>query len=239
LSYGVNTEVSRAEEIRIDAQDAGLELSSSAPLSVVLARLEDPVYDPALSSLGEPLTPRIRVTAASTPAGATALLDGEVVDPANVQMLDGTVSVGPVDVTATHTVDLYVAETYCADAAGERGTMGYAGTASVMRNDFILTTANAAPSQLGLYFYGFGEIDVAFGDGRLCIGGPLFRTSTPAAIDGSGLASRALDLTAAPAVSGAGAITAGVTARFQFWYRDPSGPAGYTASDALRVTFLP
>lgn len=235
----VTVEVSRAEEVRIDAQDAGLDLSAAAPLSVVLARLEEPVYDPALSSLGEALTPRITITAASVPAGATALVDGAIVDPASVQILDADVMVGPVDVVATHTVDIHVGELYCSGAAGGGGTMGYAGTASVMRNDFVLTTANAAPSQLGLYFYGFGEADVPFGDGRLCIGGQLFRTSSPAAINGAGDASRPLDLTVAPAASGAGAITAGVTARFQFWYRDPSGPSGFTVSNAMRVTFLP
>ena len=40
--------------------------------------------------------------------------------------------------------------------------------------------------------------------------------------------------------AGGGAITAGSTWNFQFWYRDPQGgPNGFNLSDGMRVTFCP
>ena len=55
----------------------------------------------------------------------------------------------------------------------------------------------------------------------------------------NGLVAYDVDLTKPPTGGGAGMITAGSTWNFQFWYRDPTGPATFNSSDATSLTFLP
>ena len=119
-------------------------------------------------------------------------------------------------------------------------TMGSIGRTSVSANLFSLTTSGALPGGSGLYFYGPNAIQAPFGDGFRCVGGATFRLQPPVAANGIGEVTRALDTTASPAVSGAGAITPGATWNFQLWYRDPMGPGGngFNLSNGLEVTFV-
>lgn len=68
------------------------------------------------------------------------------------------------------------------------------------------------------------------------MGGGITRLGPPSFTNANGDASRLLDFTVAPT----DAILPRSTGDFRFWYRDPSGgPAGFNASDALSVRFLP
>ncbi|HVS11243.1 MAG TPA: hypothetical protein VMS76_15345, partial [Planctomycetota bacterium] len=88
---------------------------------------------------------------------------------------------------------------------------------------------------------GARAVQTPFGDGWKCVGTggvgifrlPVLKTAA------SGTASWKLDVNAPP--SPAGAITAGSTWHFQFWYRDVGGPvgSGFNLSDALTATFCP
>jgi hypothetical protein len=59
--------------------------------------------------------------------------------------------------------------------------------------------------------------------------------------NGSGFASRFVDMTTPPAGSGPGQITPGSTKYFQWYYRNVGGPGGtnFNLSDGLRVDFCP
>lgn len=131
------------------------------------------------------------------------------------------------------------ASNYCTSTVNSSNLPGRIfsdGLGSVAANDFVLHADQLAYSQFGLFFYSTSETQVAFGNGFRCIGNPVFRLSPVTGTSG-GNASRELDLTA---LSGAGAITAGSTWKFQFWFRDPAaGGAGFNLTDGLSVDFIP
>jgi hypothetical protein len=130
------------------------------------------------------------------------------------------------------------------NSLGLAAVLNGAGTTSVASNDFVLTTSGGIPSNFHLYFYGPETTQQPFGDGTRCVGpGPLglFRLLPPELYSADGVASRWLDLTAAPAASGPGRIAPGSIWYFQDWYRDPHLPGGFgfNFSSAIQVSFGP
>ena len=119
--------------------------------------------------------------------------------------------------------------------------MDFTGSTSISANNFSLRTTDGVPNVFGLYFYGPNMIQAPFGDGFRCVGGQTFRIQPPAQFNGSGVVTRAVDFTSPPAGSGGGAITAGSSWNFQFWFRDPMGPGGngFNLSDGLNASFIP
>ncbi|MCB9915166.1 MAG: choice-of-anchor B family protein [Planctomycetes bacterium] len=132
----------------------------------------------------------------------------------------------------------------CAAAPNSSGSgcvLSASGAPALGLNDLVLEASGGVPGQFGVYFYGAAPAAAPFGDGTLCVGGATYRLQPPVAFDAAGHGSRALDLTAAPAAAGPGAITAGSTHVFQLWYRDPQGPggSGFNLSSSLVVDFCP
>ncbi|MAF64514.1 MAG: hypothetical protein CMJ84_02480 [Planctomycetes bacterium] len=126
---------------------------------------------------------------------------------------------------------------YCATnshSGGSAANLGWTGSASVRANDLELLCTGAVPGQSVMFFYGAGQTEQPFGDGFLCVTGPIFRLSVGSA-DVSGGATHALDI-GSPS-DPAGQITLGSTWFFQVWYRDPGGPSGFNLTDALEATF--
>jgi hypothetical protein len=136
---------------------------------------------------------------------------------------------------------------YCVggvNSTGMRAEISHAGSASVSANDLVLVADKCPPNKPGLFFYGPQQVFTPLGDGFQCVGpGALatYRLNPAVAIDGAGHIARPLDLNAPPANTGGGAIEAGNTWYFQFWFRDPSGPGGggFNLSDGLGVPFCP
>ncbi len=136
------------------------------------------------------------------------------------------------------------ASNYCVAGVNSNGTaaaISQSGTASISANNFTLDVTGALPGALGLFFYGSGQAQIPLAEGTLCVVGGasgIHRLQPPLSIDGAGNGSRYLDFTQAPANAGPGAISAGSTFNFQFWYRDPTGgPGGSNLSDGLEVIF--
>ena len=110
------------------------------------------------------------------------------------------------------------------------------GTTSVARDDFALAVTGSVPNETGLFVMSDTKQETPFGEGWRCVGQPLFRFAFQRA-DSQGVAERAVDLDAPPAL---GRIVASSSWFFQWWYRDPmGGPNGFTASDGLAATFCP
>ena len=134
-------------------------------------------------------------------------------------------------------------ESFClaaANSTGQPAAMGGSGTASLSANNLTLSVSNAPPFQFGLFFYGANETFTIFGDGALCVSGPLARVLPVIATDGTGSADFPLDLNANPFTVAPNIIAPFETWRFQFWYRDPlGGPSGFNLTDGLAVTFCP
>ncbi len=118
--------------------------------------------------------------------------------------------------------------------------IGSSGLASVSANGFQLTVHQGPPGQPGIFFYGANQASAPFGDGTRCVSSPIYRIQPASFFGPTGSVTKNLDLTVGPPSAGGGAITAGSTWNFQFWYRDPQGgPNGFNLSDGLIVTFCP
>lgn len=135
---------------------------------------------------------------------------------------------------------------YCqtsANSAGPGAVMGFGGNTSLAANNFVLDTTGAIPNGFGLFYYGPQQIQAPFGNGFRCVGasgGGTHRLFPPQQADGGGSVSRPLDFTVPPAASGSGAILAGSTWNFQYWFRDGAGGgAQFNLSDGLSASFVP
>jgi hypothetical protein len=132
---------------------------------------------------------------------------------------------------------------YCLAANNSSGTparIGALGSTSLGAADLVLTVAHAPAFQFGLFFYGAQPGLVFYGEGALCVQGPVFRLYPVVLSGATGEASLALDLSPYPLGSGPGAVGAFETWHFQYWFRDPTyGPSGFNFSDGIQVTFCP
>lgn len=135
----------------------------------------------------------------------------------------------------------------CPGAANSRGsgaTLSSTGSTSISANSFALGIDGMPPHSIHQLIYGQGAVQLAFGDGTLCISpytAPLRRLGPPVAGDAQGHAARQLDFAAPPLVLGP--ISSYSTWRFQAMYRDPAamaaGGTGFNMTSALEVSFCP
>jgi FG-GAP repeat len=122
----------------------------------------------------------------------------------------------------------------------QRAQLAQTGTTSIAANNLVLVATNATPGWAGFFVYGLHSSFSTFGGGWSCVGSPYFRVGPIVPIGSGGSATRALDLSVPPASGGAGAISAGTTAYFQFFFRNPPlTQSGRNASNALAITFVP
>lgn len=124
---------------------------------------------------------------------------------------------------------------YCSSSTNSTGNpavISMTGSASVGTNAFVLN-AGPVPNVPGLFFYGQNQVDLAFGNGRLCVGSPQYRL--PAVFSAGNQATYTYDLSQPPVP--AGLITPGSTWNFQFWFRDPGVGAQFDTTDGLSIPF--
>ena len=130
----------------------------------------------------------------------------------------------------------------CANStASGGGKLSGTGSASVAAGDLVLVGEGAQPGQPGLYFQGNNAINsgngIANGDGLRCAGGSIRRLQVRVA-DASGDSQTTVNIAAA------GAVSAGDTRRYQWWYRNPA-PGGsscgttFNLSNGLEVVWVP
>lgn len=110
------------------------------------------------------------------------------------------------------------------------------GSLSRAANSFFVEAYNGPPNANGIFLASQHAQQVLFGNGYLCVAGPLYRLGvTP--LDFLGNAHRQLDFNALP--SGM-SIDGGETWHFQYWHRDPAaGGANVNLSPGRRVAFCP
>jgi hypothetical protein len=124
---------------------------------------------------------------------------------------------------------------YCVtspNSVGPGATMAFGGTNDISNNNLVLYAFGGPPNKSGIFFYGQGQTNVAFGNGRRCVSNPFYRL--PLVTSNSfGDFQFNLNLNSLPA---GGQIHAGQTWNFQCYYRDPAaGGALFNASDGLSV----
>jgi hypothetical protein len=133
---------------------------------------------------------------------------------------------------------------YCTSNRNSTGAVALisaVGSTSIARDELTLSAVGTVPGTKGLFLYGPQQTQVPFGDGLRCVGTGglgLFRLGPPIVAGPNGGVSKRLDLANQ---TGPGAITAGSTWNFQYWYRDGALPGGkgFNTSDAVSATFCP
>jgi hypothetical protein len=126
------------------------------------------------------------------------------------------------------------AERYCVagmNSVGAGALIDIDGSTSIADQNFQLQSSGLPTVQSGIFLLGTRPIQIPFGGGYRCVGGQL-RRSPHQRSDSAGRVSWDVDVRSTP-------ITTGSTWNFQYWYRDPRGPAPYNLSDAMRVDFRP
>ncbi len=125
---------------------------------------------------------------------------------------------------------------YCSAVANPTGVpavMNVTGSTSLAANDMVLLASSLPGSTFGVFFYGQNQASATVGDGTLCINNPFYRLA-PVQASVFGDAVYSLDLHNLP--NPQGAIQAGETWNFSFWYRQVSS-SGFNFSDALSIEF--
>jgi len=134
---------------------------------------------------------------------------------------------------------------YCTAAVNSTGGGAYiahGGTLSASAADLSFDCYGLPANQYGVFYYGAAQSSTAFGNGVRCVSaGGVGTFRLPVVQSGSlGSVSYVLDFNSPPVSSGPGALSAGSTWYFQYWYRDPqAGGANFNLTDALGGTFCP
>lgn len=137
--------------------------------------------------------------------------------------------------------------TYCVAGVNSSGTqalIGSLGTTSIAANDLILTVNGATPNTLGIFYYGPAQLNAIPINGTSsfrCVGAggvSIYRLGASPTNSG-GAALKLMDYNSGPANAGTGAITAGSTWNFAFFYRDTAEAAGMNFSNGLEAVFCP
>jgi hypothetical protein len=133
---------------------------------------------------------------------------------------------------------------YCTAAPNSHspngGSITGSGSTRISADDLTLIARECPPNQSGVFFYGTQQQEIPFGDGTLCVGGSFFRLRPVVTMDANGIASLPLDYDGPPLGQGPGAISAGDTRFFSFWFRDPAGgPVGFNYTNGRVLTFCP
>ena len=123
------------------------------------------------------------------------------------------------------------------NSAGSGAAIGWSGSSSVAADDLVLEVTGVPASTVGLFFYGPDQVQVALGNGLRCVGGDLRRLPVVGASP-AGTVSYPVELSSTSLPTGA--IAAGETWNFQFWFRDVQAfPYRFNLSNGLRVPFTP
>ena len=136
---------------------------------------------------------------------------------------------------------------YCTAVAGSSGVPAVitaGGSPSISTNNFSLSFGAVPSNTIGLFFYGPAQGMNASGMGNICVAGdatrPIIRLYPAVQADVLGSGFTVLDFTAPNQSMGPGAINAGDTLNFQFWFRDNmAGTPSWNFTDAVSVLFCP
>jgi len=123
-----------------------------------------------------------------------------------------------------------------ANSTGRAGTLVATGSSRPAANDLTLWARDLPPGVTAFYAYGALGAPFRFGDGALCLAGPVVGRFAPRTVQANG--SLRVDLNQAAGSTGAGTFLAGTTWLFQLVHRDPASPLGFNATNGIEVPFL-
>lgn len=121
-------------------------------------------------------------------------------------------------------------------SGGRSASLVAIGSDSAADRDLRLIGYGAPAGTPALFIASHNQNMAPFGDGFLCVAGPIQRLQPPLVTTAGGDAFRTLDFDA-----GYGSLlTAGSDVHFQLWFRDTAaGGAGFNTTDGCRVSLIP
>ncbi|TDJ70662.1 MAG: hypothetical protein E2O39_09720 [Planctomycetota bacterium] len=123
------------------------------------------------------------------------------------------------------------------NSTGNAAIISATGSASVSANDLVLHAGPVPANQAGIFYYGAGTNNSAFGNGIRCVstgGIGVFRL--PPTGTANGMLTFPVDFTNPSQI--VGTILPSSTWFFQAWYRDPAaGGASFNLSDGYEILF--
>jgi polyhydroxybutyrate depolymerase len=121
-------------------------------------------------------------------------------------------------------------------SGGRKASIVATGSASIAEQDLQLIGYGAPAGIPAIFIASQQQAQTVFGDGFLCLGGPIQRIQPASVTTQGGEAYRSLDFTAGYAAL----FTPGSQVNFQLWFRDTAGGgAGFNTSDGCSVALLP
>ncbi len=128
---------------------------------------------------------------------------------------------------------------YCAandHSGGRKAAIIATGSASIAEQDLQLIGYGAPAGTPAIFIASQNQAQAVFGNGFLCLGGPIHRIQPARVTTQGGEAYRSLDFSAGYA----SILTPGTQVNFQLWFRDTAGGgAGFNTSDGCSVSLLP
>lgn len=122
------------------------------------------------------------------------------------------------------------------NSRGQRATLQLTRSTSVSENRLRALISDGSSNELAFLFYGDRRADRPFGQGRLCVGGPLHRVGAGTLLNSSGNATGFIDLTTPALASGPAALSPGSNWAFQVLYRDGQS---FNLTSAVSMVFRP
>jgi len=125
------------------------------------------------------------------------------------------------------------------NSTGLPALIDWAGTTSIVNNDFELVFSGLPLHKPAYLIYGRVAVNIPFGDVTRCVGGQLFRYKKIPDTGATGMLDVPFDFTQPPISGGPGQIVPGTEFYFQAWFRDPTGMSGFNTTQGICVTFAP
>lgn len=122
------------------------------------------------------------------------------------------------------------------NSTGAPGVLVATGSSRPTVNDLTLWARGLPSGAVTMLAYGSAGLPVRFGDGVLCLTGPIVGRYATAVVPANG--TLRIDLDQGAVSTGPGTFLAGTTWLFQLVHRDPGAVTGFNATNGVSVPFI-
>ncbi len=123
-----------------------------------------------------------------------------------------------------------------ANSTGAQGVLVATGSSRPTVNDLTLWARDLPPSVVAFLAFGSAGMPFRYGEGALCLAGPVVGRYVTGAVSANG--TLRIDFDQGAVSTGPGTFLAGTTWLFQLVHRDPGALTGFNATNGVSVPFI-